>query len=103
MTSDVIVAPVGQATMSVSAGKPTYFIVIDDGSSLSKHKFLTIDSPDLQASYVKAKGFYVDFSEEDIGEHYQETLANIPKDLVKEMIFPWHTISSIRNLVFKVK
>ncbi len=102
MSKDVILAPTNKVAGAITPNKPIYLILIDDGKS--KKKFLTIDRPDLQASYVQAKGIFSDISEENISDKYQDILTSVPKESILEMIFPWNKILSIKNLIFnKVK
>ena len=87
------------------ATKPAYLIVLESmsGKVKSYEYFLTLDKPDFLANCVQAKGFFSDSSETDIISNFSQLLTSIKKELICEMIFPWHKIHSIRNLIFRAK
>ena len=109
---DFAVGAVGQTISgAVQAGnlggspiskKPSYLITLEPPASKAKKmtRFITIDKPDLLNGFVQAKGVFVEESEDQIINNLSEVLTSIKKELVLEMMFPWHKICSIRSLVF---
>lgn len=98
--SDITIQPVTSVLTTPGTTKPTYAIVLDKGKVCS---FITVDRPDLQASYVQAKGFFVNQSEDDVVKNFNALLTKCSKEDIVEVIFPWSKISHIRNLLFKSK
>jgi hypothetical protein len=81
--------------------KPSYLITI---SNKNKQKyFVTINKPDLSASFIACQGAWIDKEEEFIISNHSQLLTSTPKELILEMFFPWHSIISIRSLIFKAK
>lgn len=85
------------------ANKPSYLIFLEEKSGKNNRKFLTIDKPDLLNGFVLAKGFYCNNDEEEIINKFQVILTDIKKELIIEVMLPWHKISSMRSLIFKAK
>lgn len=80
--------------------KPSYLITLD---SKPVRRFITMDKPEIQNGVVQIKGIYSEENENDIVQKYADLLTNAPKELILEMMFPLHKITSIRSLVFKAK
>lgn len=84
------------------AKKPPHLIYLTDNKN-KVTKFLSIDKPEFLNGFIQVKGIYTDVGEDEINKNFFEILTSSPKELILEMIFPWHRISSVRNLVFKAK
>lgn len=106
MSSDIAIGSVASLpTLGAISKKPSYLIVLEDGSGKGRiiKKFITLDKPELLQGFVQVKGFYSDLDEDEINKKFAELLTMTPKDLICEVLLPWHRISSIRSLVFKQK
>lgn len=99
---DIAIQPVKSSNLINLGSVKTIFLIVVEQNKKNK-LFLTIDRPDLQNSFVQAKGFFVDFSEEEASSNYNNILTNTSKDVIVEVILPWHKISIIKNLIFKAK
>jgi hypothetical protein len=99
--SDIIIQPINKLTINATINSKPIYAILFNGKS--KKIFLTVDKPDLQMSYVSARGIFIEKTEEEILNNFTEILTNISKDDIVEMMFPWTKICSIRNLVFKSK
>lgn len=100
---DFTVSPVGTLTNSGSAisKKPSYLITLNGiGAKAGVQRFITLDKPDMLDGFIQAKGVYLDETEDEIINNLSGVLTSIKKELVLEVMFPWHRICSIRNLVF---
>ena len=82
--------------------KPSYLITLEDNSGKNKvlTRFIALDKPDFADGFIQVKGIFVDLSEDEVINNISEVLTNIKKELICEMMFPHHRISSIRSLVF---
>lgn len=81
--------------------KPSYLITFEPtGAKAKVLRFVAIDKPDCQPGYVQAKGVFVEEKEDEIINNVSGILTSIKKELVLEVMFPWHRICSIRSLVF---
>lgn len=83
--------------------KPSYLVTIEDTTSAGKKsmkRFITTDKPDLLQGFIQVKGFFSDEGEDEIINNLSDILTSTKKELICEMMFPWHKICSIRSLVF---
>lgn len=80
--------------------KPSYLITID-GKPVKR--FITIDKPELLNGFVQVKGIYCEENEDEIVQKFADILTSSSKELILEVMFPWHKIASIRSLVFRAK
>lgn len=81
--------------------KPSYLVVLEPSNTKQKAQyFITLDKPDLLQGFIQVKGVYLDDKEEDIINNVSDILTSIKKELVLEVMLPWHRIRSIRSLVF---
>jgi hypothetical protein len=99
---------IGVATLppvGALAKKPPYLITLEPESGKSKvaKKFITNEKPELLNGFISVKGIYSDAEDDEIIKNYSDLLTNSPKELVLEMMFPWHKICSIRSLIFRAK
>ena len=87
--------------------KPSYLIYIDDPDGTGKNRkikrFITLDRPELLNGFIQVKGFFSELSDDEIINSYQQVLTTTRKELILEVMFPWHKVHSIRSLVFKAK
>lgn len=92
-------------TAGVLSKKPSYLVILEgDGGKTKKNNFfITFDKPEFLPGFIQVKGFFCDSKEEEIIKNFSELLTNISKDLILEVILPWHKICRIRSLVFKQK
>jgi hypothetical protein len=82
--------------------KPTYLVLLEDltGKTKVTKKFIALAKPDLLNGFIEMKGFFSDLDESKILENPAEVILNSPKENHCEMMFPWHRVLSIRNLIF---
>jgi hypothetical protein len=80
--------------------KPCYLIMFEGGSGKKATHFIALDKPDSSNGFVQAKGIYCTGTEDSIRENFTELVASAGKEGISDMMFPWHRIHSIRNLVF---
>ena len=107
MSNDIAIGSVSSTSLNTAAApkKPSYLIFLEDASVKSKviRKFITFDKPELLQGFVQVKGFFSELSEEEIIKNFMELLTSTSKDLILEVMIPWHKISYMRSLVFKQK
>lgn len=66
--------------------------------------FVAIELPNMQNSVcVHTKGFYDTSGEENIIANFRSLVSTIDREQILELYIPWHSIVSIRSLVFKAK
>jgi len=82
---------------------PSYLVKLlpDLGSKKSYRFFVAIEQPVFLTDHIHTKGFFSEAREADIITGYKEMVAAATQSQVLEMWFPWHTIHSVRSLVFK--
>jgi hypothetical protein len=61
------------------------------------------DKPDIEASYISCKGFFVSGTEEEIANDFQTILTQTDKRLHCNIMFPWARVLYIKNLAYKAK
>jgi|SRR6185436_2090932 len=105
MSSDIAIAVTGLPNAMSTSKKPSYLIILEDNNTKSKvvKKFITLDKPELLQGFVQAKGFFSEAPEEEIIKNFSELLTSTSKDLILEVLIPWHKISYMRSLIFKQK
>lgn len=105
MSNDIAINVTGLPNMVSKAFKPTYLVVLEDGSSKSKtiKKFISLDKPELLQGFIQVKGIFCDSTEEEIIKNFSDILTSTSKDLILEVLIPWHKISYMRSLIFKQK
>jgi len=104
--SDIAISAVGVTPVGLTiTKKPSYLIVLEDTTTKNKSikRIITIDKPEFLNGFIQVKGVFTDSPEEEIIKDFSNILTSIPKDLILELIVPWHKISYIRSLVFKQK
>lgn len=103
--SDIAVQVTGLTGTVTVSKKPSYLIIMEDSSSKNKNvrKFITLDKPELLQGFVQVKGFFSDTPEDEIIKNFVDILTSTSKDLILEVLIPWHKISYMRSLVFKQK
>lgn len=106
MPEDVVVG-VSNRVLSTNpmSVKPPYLIVLGDGVGKTKtyEYFISLDRPEQLNGFLQAKGIFVTGDEQDIIKNFSALLTSTKRELILEMMFPWHRICSVRNLVFKAK
>lgn len=83
--------------------KPPFLVTLDDGVSGKTRllqRFISLDKPLSENGFIQVKGIFCDKSEDDIIKNFADILADSPKELTLEMLFPLHRVYSIRSLVF---
>jgi hypothetical protein len=101
MSSDIAIGVTTKINGAAPLLKPPYLITL--GSKSAKIYFISLDKPELLNGFIQVKGIYTSGLEDDIIANYAEILAQTNKDLYVEIMFPWHTILSMRSLIFKAK
>jgi hypothetical protein len=103
------------ATMSVPAGtainnKPCYLITLTEkvstgvGKAMRHRRFLALELPTMQPSHIQCKGFFVEQEDEaTIVNSFRQIVQSTDKDNITELFLPWHSVCSVRNLVFRAK
>lgn len=103
------------ATMSVPAGtainnKPCYLITLTEkvstgvGKAMRHRRFLALELPMMQSSHIQCKGFFLEQDDElTIVNTFRQIVQETNKDHITEIFLPWHSVCSVRNLVFKAK
>jgi hypothetical protein len=66
-------------------------------------RFISLDKPDVQNNCVQVKGLYSDLPEDEIIKKFQDILTTAPKEVILDVMFPLHEISSMRSLIFRAK
>ena len=92
---------------STISAKPCYLITLTEkvgtGKTAQQKRFIAVDLPTLQTSFIQTKGFYTEATEEEVLLNFKVILSTMDKDQMLELYLPWHSIISIRSLVFKAK
>lgn len=95
------------ATVSLPVGPPTKVIpsylikFLPEGKKGIVKLFLAVEQPAFNPDFIHTKGFFTDSSEDDIVTGYREMVASATASQIMEMWIPWHSIQSVRSLVFK--
>ena len=101
---DIAIGSVGIPTTVAVSKKPPYLIYFEESNSKKiPKKFITLDKPEMLSGFIQVKGFFTDLSEDEVIKNYSEVLTSVSKELILEVLIPWHRISYIRSLVFKQK
>jgi hypothetical protein len=92
-------------TVGATSRKPAYLVILESNAiSQTKSKtlvrFISLDKPESINGFIQVKGIYSDSTEEEIISNYSEILTSLKRELICEMMFPWHKVCSIRSLVF---
>lgn len=107
MPNDIAVGPFsGNIPAGASvARKPAYLITIEEtvGKTTVHKRFVSLDKPELLNGFIQVKGVFSDLSEDEISLKFMDLLTNSSKELFIEVMFPWHKVCSMRNLVFRAK
>lgn len=86
--------------------KPIYLLTLkteDTKGKPTKEFFLALDKPDIETAYVSCKGFYVEGTEDVISVNFIDLVSKTDKAKYSHIMFPWHRVSSIKNLGYKSK
>ncbi len=97
---DIHVSSVNVLTSAVAL-KPTYLVKLLPEGKAKPQLFVAIELPKFDVAYVQAKGFFYDGDEADIVTNYMAIIAETDKSVLTEMWFPWHSIKSVKSLIFK--
>jgi hypothetical protein len=106
MSNDIAIGTVaGMPAIGTISKKPSYLVILEDlnGKNRVIRKFITVDKPEFLQGFIQVKGFFCDLDEEEISKKFMEVLTSTSKELICEMLFPWHKICHIKSLVFKQK
>lgn len=105
MSNDIAIGVTGLVGQVAKATKPSYLIILEDGNAKNKivKKFITLDKPELLQGFIQVKGFFSNSDEDEIIKSFHDILTSTSKDLILEVLIPWHKISYMRSLVFKQK
>lgn len=104
MTDNITAIPVSTKVPdgSVISAKPCHLISLTSGGK-SKKMFIALERPVMEPSHIQAKGFFLEWSEENILSNWIDIIKDTDRSVHTEMYFPWHSVISIRNLVYKAK
>lgn len=82
--------------------KPPYLVTLEknNGKTVIVERFISLDKPQSENGFISVKGIFSIKSEEEIIKSFNDILTENPKELILEMMFPLHRVSSIRSLVF---
>jgi hypothetical protein len=81
---------------------PSYLVKMIKASKTDQQRFfIAVGEPNMNQSFIHVKGFFSDATEDDIVVGYKELLAAATQAQTLEMWLPWHTVQSVRSLVFK--
>jgi len=102
-------SPVSVGIPGIPNGPPakmvtSYLVKIlpDLGSKLKTYRmFIALDQVAFNNDFIHVKGFFSDSTEDDIVTGYKELIASATATQITEMWIPWHTIHSVKSLVFK--
>ncbi len=99
---DFAVGSVGIPTVGTAPKKPCYLVALmyPAGKTKTVKYFIALDKPESLNGFITTKGFYSDESEEELVKGFADLVAATPKENILEMMFPWHSVQSIRSLVF---
>jgi|ERR1035437_612338 hypothetical protein len=106
MSNDIAVGITGGPSVTGTISKkPSYLITLEDNSGKTKSlkRFITLDKPETLNGFLQAKGIFSELSEGEISKNFVDLLTSSSRELVLDMLFPWHRIFSVRSLVFKAK
>lgn len=98
---DFAIGSVGIPSVGATPKKPPYLVTLEPVAGSKKVSlFIALDKPDLLNGFIQVKGIYADATEDKITKNFVEILAETPKEEILDIMFPWHRVVSIRNLVF---
>jgi hypothetical protein len=87
--------------------KPPHLVVLNGKVGVAKNShnecFLAIEAPEMQTAYVKARGYFMDATPEDISKGWRDMLTSIDKDRIEELYIPWSDVKRVKNLTYKAK
>lgn len=104
MSSDIAVGSTLTIPTHSNKTVPYYLVkMATDKKSLvaGEEFFISFGEPDLNSNFLHVKGFFSGSKREDIVANYKDMVANTDPSQMVEMWMPWHTVHSIRSLVFK--
>jgi len=87
--------------MGALSKKPPHLITLEYGKQIKI--FISLDKPDILNGFIQVKGMFIDDSEDEVIKNFSDILTNSSKELICDIMFPWHKIVSVRNLIFKAK
>jgi hypothetical protein len=95
---DISLSPTGTPNYQAAAKLvPSYLITFNDNT------FFIATKCDAIESYCKCVGFYYNGTEDAAISNYDEIIKSIDPKYITEIILTYHTIKSIRSLVYKHK
>lgn len=95
------------STVNIPSGPPNKMIpsylvkFLPDLGSKKYKMFVAVEQPQFNADFIHTKGFFTESSEDDIVSGYREMVAAATAAQILELWVPWHTVHSVRSLVFK--
>jgi hypothetical protein len=85
------------------ANKPAHLVTLVGEGKKQNRYFVSFDTPVSQEHFIKVKGFFSELKEDEIVSQYKLLISQVTNENVVELWLPWHSISSVRSLVFKAK
>ena len=103
--SDIGIQVTSVPMVGVQQRKPAYLVKLIPTDKRKKEElFISLDKPTVFDGFIEVKGFFVENkSEQGVIQNYSSILTSASKELISEMMFPWHRICSVRNLIFRAK
>ena len=105
--SDIGIQVIGVPAIGAQSRKPLYLIrlIVSDKRKKDPEFFISLDKPTVFNGFIEVKGIFVDhsMSEDYVIKNYSDILTNTDKGLILDMMFPWHRICNVRNLIFRAK
>lgn len=102
MSHDIAIGTALLPTGNHISKKPPYLIslMLATGKTTTFEHFIALDKPQTENGLIQAKGFYANYSEEEILKDFAAIIANIQQTQIVDMQFPHHRLIKIRNLIF---
>ncbi len=98
---DIHIASNLNIPVAMTASKPCYLVkFLPEGKAKGK-LFVAIELPKFETTFIQAKGFFFEGEEADIVTNYAARIAEVDKSALVEMWFPWHSLASVKSLIFK--
>lgn len=100
----LVVKPQGLQEKTLTKTVPVYAVELTGSGSKGTKIFFIASKLEVDATtFVKCIGTYFTGTEEALSKNYNEILSAPDKSGFIEVMFPWHRVLSIKNLIFRHK
>ena len=87
-------------TMGQLNPKPAHLVILTEKVGVAKNShnrcFISLDLPSMQGvSFIQAKGFFSEKTQEEIATQFREMVASVDKDTLEEVYIPWSQILNV--------